>query len=633
LKEEFVQLVLILAAAAAQQSSDVQPGPEAQTETIVITASREPVAEADSPASATVFGREAIEALSLPLAADMLRLAPGVSVAASGPAGSQTDIRIRGAEANHTLLFVDGIRFNDPASGNAARFELLAADQLSRMELVRGPQSALWGSEALGGVVAVETANPFDRRGLSALAEYGSHDSRRLSGQFAARAGEIGVSGSAGWLRSDGIDAFGRGGERDGFENLSASLKAVFAPIASAEIGLVGHYVDGESEFDGFDPATFRRADTLDATDNRIAAVRGWGSLRSGDWSFSADAAYLDSANRNRLDASALNSTSGSRLAFGGEASRRIGRHKVTAAVEHEREEFRARDQVFFGGTDQDQARDLTALVGQWRAEWSQAFITDVAVRRDSFSAFKDATNVRAAILYRPARALTVHAAYGEGVAQPTFYDLFGFFPGSFQGNPDLRPERSRGLEAGLRWQQGASSIGITGFSNRLEDEILDVFDPVTFVSSTANATGKSRRRGIELDGRTRWRGIDLLANYTHLDAGERQNAGGATVREVRRARHSANVFASGTLAAIELGAGLSYVGPREDTDFEVFPARRVRLDDYVLGSVRLGWNLTRDIQAFARVENLFDADYEDVFGYNTAGRTVHAGLRLRLGR
>jgi vitamin B12 transporter len=617
--------ILLAAAAAVVQQSPVV----ADDQAIVVTASREPVEEADAGVSASVFERRELESLALPLASDVLRLVPGVSVSVSGPRGSQTELRIRGAEADHTLLFVDGIRFNDPAAGNAPRFDLLTADFLSRVEVVRGPQSALWGSEALGGVVAVETASPLRGEGIGALTEYGSHDSSRAAAQFAARAGAVGVSGSAAWLQSDGIDAFGSGGERDGYENRSASLKAVFSPLPSGEIGIVGHYVDGTSEFDGNDPATFRRADTLDATDNRLWAVRGWGAVRSGGWSLLLDGSYLDSVNRNRLGDSPLNSTFGKRFTLGTQLSRTFGGHRFTAAIEHGGENFRARDQIYFGGTDQDRSRSLTGLVAQWRAEWSERFITDLAVRHDEFSAFSDATTVRGTALFRPAPQWTLHTSYGEGIAQPTFYDLFGFFPGSFKGNPDLRPESSAGYEAGIRWRSGTAGVGITGFSNRLKDEIVTVFNP-NFIASTVNAQGKSPRRGVELDGSYRWKGLRLDANYTYLDAKERRGATDQAVKEARRPRHSANLAATGTIGGFDAGAALSYVGRRGDTDFNVFPERKVTLDDYVLASLKLGWRLTSSIEAYARVENLFDADYEDVIGYSTPGRTFYAGIRLR---
>jgi vitamin B12 transporter len=621
-------ILSLIASAPLAPASD-----EDAAASIVVTASRRPVEAAEAPASATVVDEETLDSLALPIAADVLRLTPGVSVSQSGPRGSQTQLRIRGAEANHTLLFVDGIRFNDPAAGNEARFELLTADALSRLEIVRGPQSALWGSEALGGVVAVETANALPDRGLSAIGEYGSLDSSRLGGQFAARSGSFGVSGSGGWLRSEGIDSFGAGGERDGFENRQASLKGVFAPREGVEVGAVGHWMEGTSEFDGSDPATFRRADTLDETENRIRAVRGWVDADLKGWAVSADASYLDSSNRNRLAETPLNRTAGERLSAGAQASRSFGGHRLTAAAEHEAEDFRARDQVFFGGTDQDRSRSLTAVVGEWRAEWFDAFATDLAVRHDSFTAFRDATTFRASALVRPVAGWRVHAAYGEGIAQPTFFDLFGFFPGSFVGNPALKPESSRGWEAGVRWESGAFAAGATGFSNRLKDEVVGTFDPATFLAGTANATGKSYRRGVEVDASWRPSGDVLLAaNYTFLDSEERQVAGAALVREVRRPRHSANLIATGKHGRFSWGASGAWVGRRIDMDFDTFPAQRVTLDDYLLASIRVGWEVINGVEAFARAENAFDDRYQDVAGYATAGRTVHAGLRLRFG-
>jgi len=606
--------------------------PPAAGETIVVTAAREPQRQAEAPVSSTVFDADTLDALALPQASDVLRLAPGVSVAVSGPKGSQTQVRIRGAEANHTLLFVDGIRFNDPAAGNEARFELLASDALSRIEVVRGPQSALWGSEALGGIIAVESA----RRGtgLSALGEYGSLKRGRGFAQGAAEAGPIGFSAAAGAMGSEGIDELGvRGGERDGYWTRFATAKAVARPGAGLEIGLVGHVVEGKSEFDGYDPVTFQRAETLDNTRNRIAAGRGWASYEGGGWRLSADLSLLGSTNRNFTGDSALNSTAGERLTAGAQVTRTIGRHRITAAYAHETERFHARDQQYFGATDQDRSRRLDAFVGEWRAQWAPFLATDLAVRHDAFSAFSDATTVRAGAIVSPGGGWTLHGTWGQGIAQPTFYDLYGFFPGSFRGNPSLRPERSEGGEVGVTWRKKALKVGITGFSNHLRDEILDVFDPVTFVSSTANAPGRSRRRGVEFDAELRpSKALLLAANYTYLDADEQKAAGTPLVREVRRPRHSGNLVATWTLGRLSASGTAAYVGARSDVNFDLFPAQPVRLHPYVLASARVGYRLTRQIELYMRAENAFDARYQDAVGYATAGRTVYAGLRLRLG-
>ncbi|HEX8641489.1 MAG TPA: TonB-dependent receptor [Allosphingosinicella sp.] len=608
----------VIAAAAAAQADPA----------IVVTGAREAQEAEDAPVSATVYDEGVVEALALPSSADLLRLAPGVAVATTGPRGTQTQLRIRGAEANHTLLFVDGIRFNDPAAGNEPRFELLTADLLSRVEIVRGPQSALWGSEALGGVIAVATADPLETRGFAGLGEYGSLDSARLFGRYAHGSGSVGVAAAAGWQRSGGIDSFGAGGERDGFDNVTASLKAL-RRRGPTELAAVAYWTQGESEFDGFDPITFRRADTLDRTRNRIGAVRAWGATEWNRWSLRAEASYLDSANRNYLAGTSLNSTFGDRLTLGMQLSRRIGGHSFIAAVEHHNEDFRARDTVFFGGTDQDRSRSVTAVVGEWRAEWSDAVRTDIAIRHDRFSAFADATTFRGALLVRPAPGWTLHASHGEGIAQPTFYELYGFFPGSFQGNPDLRPERSRGWEAGVRRTSSRFDLAATYFRARLRDEIIDVF---TTPATAANASGTSRRDGLELSlGYRRAAWLNLAASFTWLDADEQRNDGAAPAREIRRPGNSASLLAHGASGAFRWGASLAYVGARSDVDSDTFAV--VELDDYLLASLNLAYRIRPPLELFVRVENGFDARYQDVAGYDTPGRTAYAGVRVALGR
>jgi len=601
---------------------------------ILVTGARAALPADEAPVSSTVFERDTLDALALPAAADVLRLSPGVSVSITGPRGTQAQVRLRGAEGNHSLLFVDGIRFNDPAAGNEARFELLTTDALSRIEIVRGPQSALWGSEAVGGVIAVDTADPFSTSGFVGDAEYGALDSARVFGRYAVRTGAVGIAAAAGWQRGDGIDSFGAaGGDRDGFEHLSASLRMEARPTDVLRLGLTGHWIEGISDYDGLDPNSFLRADTLDRTRSRIGAVRAFAAGEWGGWSVRGEASYLDSANRNRLAGAPLNSTFGDRLTFGGQITRRLGGHSLIAAIDHATEDFRARDTAFFGGTDQDRSRKLTAFVGEWRAEWSALLVTDLAVRHDSFSAFADATTLRASVLVRPGGGVVLHAAYGEGVAQPTFYDLYGFFPGSFVGNPALRPERSRGWEAGIRWSNATFSLSLTGFSNRLRNEVVATFDPMTFLSSAANADGKSRRDGFEIAAGWRhapW--LNLEANYTFLDSGEQPSAGAAVTREVRRPRHSANLIGWGESGRFSWSASLAYVGSRRDSDFDLFPAPVVRLEPYVLASARVAYRMLPQVELYARVENGVDAGYQDVVGYNTPGRTIYAGVRVAFG-
>src|SRR3954468_13882301 len=220
------------------------------TDQIVITASRTPEEQARTPASVTIIDQKRLERLGEPLLPALLRLVPSAAVAASGPAGSLTEVRIRGAEANHTLLFIDGIAANDPASGDTPRFELLNADLASRIEVVRGPQSALWGSEAIGGVIAVNGVA--DAPGYSANAEGGSFGFRRGSASGSLNAGKASLAGGIGWQRATGIDSFDGHGDQDGYRNLSGRLRGTWTIAPSVELGAAALALTGRSEFDGF---------------------------------------------------------------------------------------------------------------------------------------------------------------------------------------------------------------------------------------------------------------------------------------------------------------------------------------------------------------------------------------------
>ena len=616
----------------------VPPATQASGTDIVVTASLTPAPAAEAPASLTVFGEEIIDALGLPLATDFIRLAPGVSVATTGAQGTETVVRIRGGESNHTLVFVDGIAFNDIAANNAARFDTFTSGGLSRLELIRGPQSALWGSEALGGVVAMSSPDPLGAFRAEGLVEAGSRDSWRGEAQVASGGERAGLSATAAWARTDGIDIVGGGaGDRDGFENLTLGLKGV-ARFGQVEIGAVGRYIDHEIAFDGTDPATFARADTADESAAETIALRGWAGFgvdADAPWTARVEVQHLDSDNRNRVGSVRTTDTYGRRTRYGGRAGHRFTlggtRHELIAALEREEEDFGTRDLQFGGASDRDLSRSRTAYVAEWRAHWGERLITDVAVRHDDFSRFADDTTFRANAVLNVGDGFALLAGYGEGIAQPNFVDLFGFPGFPFVGNPNLEPERSRGFEGGVRWRGNGFALEAVAFSNDLEGEIVEDFG--VFPSTVINAAGQSRRRGVELSAE--WRPdaeTNIGANYTYLAAREESVAGTSAAREVRRPRHTANAYASWRSGPVSLGGALAYVGRRLDRDFDLFPAPTVSFDPYVLASLRIGYRLMPRLELYARAENALDADYQDVVGYNTPGRTLHAGLRVTFG-
>ena len=604
------------------------------TTPIVVTASRAPQEQARTAASTSIVDQQTIERLGEPLVDALLRLTPSAAVETSGPAGSFAEVRIRGAEANHTLLFIDGIRANDPASNDTPRFELLNADLASRIEVVRGPQSALWGSDAIGGVIAVNGLAP-EASMASAALEAGSLGFERADASGALVGSNTSLEGGVGFQRATGIDSFSGLGDKDGYRNLSARLRGSWDVTPEIQVGLSGFSLAGRSEFDGFDPVTFLHADTLDSTKNRLSAGRAWlsgGSTQSG-LSGTIATSLLGSTNRNFLAGKEINRTGGDRWSSNGQVQYIFAtgniRHTAIVALDHDRETFRARDTIYFGASDQDRHRSHDAITAEWRSELAP-IVADIAVRRDWFSAFKDATTLRASLLGTVGGGFSVAGSYSEGIAQPTFFDLYGFFPGSFAGNPSLKPETSRGYELSVRYRRGALSAAVTGYKQRLSDEIVDVFDPDTFISSTVNRSSESHRSGMEAE--LAWaldEGLRLTANYAYLRATEPGALPSTQLREVRRPRHSGSIAADGRIGKLNYGASVAYVGERGDTNFDVFPAQSVRLEPYWLAGARLAYAIRPGVELFARVSNLFDSKYQDVFGYRTEGRGIYAGFRL----
>src|SRR6478672_3722973 len=367
------------------------PVPIIATDQIVITASRAPETQATTPASVSLIDQPRIARLGEPIVTALVRLTPSAAVTTSGPLGSLTEIRIRGAEANHSLVFVDGIKINDPASGDTPRLEIFNADLASRIEVVRGPQSALWGSEAIGGVIAINGVG--DAPTYQASAEGGSFGFRRASASAAVSSDRASLAGAVGWQRETGIDSFNGTGDKDGYRNLSGRLRGTWRPAASIELGAAGIALTGRTEFDGFDPVTFAHTDTLDRSRNRLVAGRVWAAIGNdhSPWRGQLAGSLLGSSNRNYLADVQQNRTSGTRRNLSAQLERRFATgpvaHTLIAAADLERETFHARDTIYGGFSNQDRSRDHRALTFEWRGE-TKAVAGDLAVRRDLFNRF-----------------------------------------------------------------------------------------------------------------------------------------------------------------------------------------------------------------------------------------------------
>jgi vitamin B12 transporter len=340
----------------------------------------------------------------------------------------------------------------------------------------------------------------------------------------------------------------------------------------------------------------------------------------------------LGSSNRNYLDDVLQNRTRGTRRDLSAQVERRLAtgslNHTLIAAADLERETFHARDTIYGGLSNQDRRRSHEALTFEWRAE-TGSVTGDLAVRRDMFNRFKDATSLRASLLARIGGGFAVAGSYGDGIAQPTFFDLYGFFPNNFLGNPSLKPESSRGFELSLRYRRGAVDASLTGYRQRLHDEIIDVFDFASGLFSTANSDETSQRSGVEATfGWKVGEKLRLSANYAYLKATQPDSATLTQVHELRRPKHSGSLALDGATGKLTYGGWLAYVGSHSDQR-DTFPFDRVTLGSYWLADARIAYAVRPGIELFARTTNALNQHYQDVFGYRTERRAVYAGLRL----
>jgi vitamin B12 transporter len=603
---------------------------------ITVIASREAVPAALSGTSLTIIDRQTIEALNLPQVKDFLTLSPSVSVSQTGPLGQQTQVRIRGAEANQTLTFADGIDVTDPASSGEFRFETLLADGIDRIEVLRGPQSALWGSQAVGGVINVTTRSDYANKPLYGLVEGGSLGTFRAGiGGGVPLGDKSGISGLVSYLGSAGYDISDSGGDKDGFNAFTIHGKAITRPTDNTEFLVVGRYTSSNTEFDDFDYTAGVPLDAALSTAVTQLQLRGSAALTlaDGKWNNALSVFYSESSNENEANGRFLNSSDGSRTTFRFQSSYTLAAgtttHRMTGAVETDRETFRASDVDPTALSNQFQSRVQTSLIGEYRLDAGDWLGGGLAVRHDWNSPFADATTWRATAAVKPGAGFTMHASYGTGVTDPTFYELYGFFPDFFIGNPDLKPETSSGWDIGAGWASEAISFDVTYFSTNLKNEIVSTFDFTTFLSGVANATGTSQRQGVEVAANAViTKGLTFNATYAWLDASEQRVAGSAQVREVRRPPHSGSVTLQYQGPVVDLAASAAITGARDDTDFARFVP--VVLPSYTLLTLSGAWHVSKRVDLTARIQNALNQQYQDVFAYNNPGITAFFGVRLR---
>jgi len=307
--------------------------------------------------------------------------------------------------------------------------------------------------------------------------------------------------------------------------------------------------------------------------------------------------------------------------------------------LEREQTDFEQTGPIGFGNPNQQQETDITSVVAEYQNLSNERFSWIVSARFDDNSDFDDAVNGRLSLTYQLSDTTSVRAHIGTGQKNPTFLELFGFFPGQFVGNPNLQPEQSVSSEIGIDQSllDGSLLLQVSLFHQDLDDEINGfVFDPVTFLATAENRDGTSKRDGAEIAARwTVSETFGLGVHYTYTDATE-PDFSGNDVHELRRPKHTGGLSADLHALDERFSASLNanYSGTRTDIFFPPFPnpSEIVTLSNYWLVDLAMHYQATESITLFARAQNLLDKDYEEVFGYQTSGVAWFAGVRMNFG-
>ncbi|MFO1504770.1 MAG: TonB-dependent receptor [Steroidobacteraceae bacterium] len=627
--------LLCLAAAPASAS-------DGSLDEVVVVATRLPVPATKVGNTVEVIDQREIEASQAIVVSDLLASQPGIGVTRSGGPGALTALRIRGAEGDHTLVLIDGVQINDPAStGGGFDFGNLMVGDISRIEVLRGAQSTLYGSQAIGGVINIVTAEGGETAGGSVQAEYGSLDSTLLKAAFGGRAGSATGRLAGSWYRTDGISTFGAGNERDAFRNTSLAGRMGYELGPAARIDVRGYYARSRVETDGYPPPNYVFADAGDYADKRQFV--GYAGIELGS---------PGSSLRHRLAFQATHTDrdeySG---AFGAVSS--FGRYRG----ENERAEYQGSWQVAPGysavfGLQHERSRmhnDIDPLSAdarldsaylQLQAEPVRGLTLTGGYRRDDHDSFGTHGSLQFAAAWQAGPDTVLRASWGQGFKAPTLYQLYSGY-----GNPGLAPETARSWDAGIEqhWQDGRLRLSAVYFERTTRQLIsfLDCPDPGNTLCSAPghqpfgyyDNTALARANGVELKSVVMISPmLDLSANYTHARSRDR-SPGSASfgMQLLRRPKDVANAAVNvHPVAGLTATAALRHVSSSPENDFDVFPPARISLRPYTLVDLRIAWQRNEQWQVAGRIENLFDRRYETVHLYGAPGRAAYLSVNRR---
>ncbi len=599
-------------------------------EIIVVTAAQLGLPKSAIGSTVTVITAEDIQKRGLIYAGDILREVPGVAISRSGTWGTLTNIRVRGAEANHTQVLIDGIEVNDPATDSAFNLGSLTLDNMERIEIIRGPQSALSGSDAIGAVVNFITRKGRGAGSLSGSVEVGGRDTLKaaIGGNFANDYFNYNINAEV--LGTDGFNIARGAGEDDGHDNRSYDLKLGVTPFETLHLELVARHVDSDTDTD---PQPSSRV--VDGAGNGTLVDQTYWSTRM-QWSL------FDYRWRHRLQVDTTETRNGFRSAF--PSSTRGRREKyayqtgfsfATPALSHNPSFLFEYQDDSATGTFVGGGSEIGFISKSYAGEYhlgvfDRLFIT-AGARFDDNEFFDGAETYRITGAYNHKDDnMRFHTSYGTGVKNPTISELFGNFP-NFMGNPDLKPESVKGWDWGIEqtWMDQRVLVDVTYFHNTITDQIIGRNNTV------ANSPGSNRIDGIEMVAK-----VDVKPNLSVSGTYTYTRAKDADGREsIRRARHIASLNLNYAFIdkRANINLGVHHNGEQQDTVFSCSPTsctqEGVTLDGFTLVNLNASYRINDALTTYLRVENLLDEGYEEVYSYRAPGINGFLGLKLNFNR
>ncbi len=594
-------------------------------ETLIITASRIPQPLHTLGSSVTVIDLDDWRGTGAALS-DVLREIPGISISQSGGSGALTTLRMRGGESNHTRILLDGIELSDPTSG-VVDFAHLAIAGIERIEVLRGAPSALWGSNAISGIVNLISR----KEGRSSLTQKsGSNQRHETTLQVATESEGFSMQASAHHFQTRGENISLTGSERDGYRNNTLQWGGQWHPSADTRLHFSARRTHAHSEYDGPGPSdapytSRNRRNYLNARlHTQTGPVKHQASLSILHTTNQPQDAFPTESKGRRIQVDELVWRDFERCLLGRPCT-------LGAGLEWSRERY-ARTGI----------RPLSFISSglfmtlNWRPD-PQATV-DLSLRRDQNHDFQDADTWRVSFAYQfPEQPTRLYLASGIGIANPTLTERYGYFPDTFQGNPDLQPERSRNTEIGIEHRPPGACcrISLSVFDQRLSDEILGYTDPDGFAGpelpTAINEAGHSERWGgeleLEFEPRPDW---TVSAHYAYLHATEPDAGGTADRREVRRPRHQYRLALAHHSARWDLRLDATTVRGLLDNDFSSFPAVRKPLENHTRVNLSARYRLAPKFDLLFEARNLLDESYQEVLGYAAPRRNFSAGLTWR---